>query len=169
MENILSLLNLDISIGNIQDISLGFDRYYPLSIPLILIAGIAIALFLNYKTIKISKRKSALLTLTRILLIITVVFLLYEPYVSFTQIKEQKPFIPILVDLSRSMSINDIRSGTKNISRFAHATSTIEKLINSLKDNITFKLFTFAQNIANPGKVKEESLKSLKNIQQLHT
>jgi uncharacterized membrane protein len=82
------------------------------------------------------------LLVLRILAILLIVLLLFQPVFSYYRDLEEQPAMVFLLDHSRSMSISDDASG---VPRFQRARQQVEAWWEKLKDDFNLRLITFAE------------------------
>ncbi|RKZ07227.1 hypothetical protein DRQ05_03450 [bacterium] len=139
--------------GETINIQLGFWRIVA---SLALVAFAFILYRKTYPSISLSRR--IILGASRSFAFLAMLFLLFNPMLVSTRITHKDPMVVILIDSSKSMSIEDVAGR----SRLSAALRTAEGLIAGLKGRFGVKtlILPFADHILRPSSVVDSSLEA---------
>ncbi|NOX96700.1 MAG: VWA domain-containing protein [Nitrospirae bacterium] len=132
-----------------------------------LIVGFIVLAYLSYRGVyQTVSRKVGLMLLTfRILAFLLLFFALFQPVVKFTETKNLKPYLVLLLDSSKSMGIKE---GKDSPSRLVKAEEALRKgaIIKKLQAKGIVKLFEFSSGITARNL---QDIDNLKEAQGNHT
>jgi hypothetical protein len=111
------------------------DITFSLKEPLLLILLVlAVSLWFRY-------RKNRRLLVVRTVAISLLIFLIAEPLISYVREKQVNPVIPVLIDVSRSMVIDDPEAKSDSLR------SLVGRIESILKDRFTLRFFQFSSEV----------------------